>query len=220
MRYSFHQSDIAFLLPAKTSRSPIDNASWFHPVDSMQWRAKFLIVIAKRVFLPAIVIKCILWYYGVQLSPLAQFGLFIFATLGYINLCSRWDQYRISRDALRLNARTVPVARGKWPLNLDLLVRLSRAPKTAYAAAWMHDLFQEYQTNTLNIRPLGMDLILTCDHAIIKEMLTSGFGNWEKGPTLRKMLFDFLGAGIFAVDGEDWKAVSGLGLKVQALMAV
>ncbi|PVG01461.1 cytochrome P450, partial [Serendipita vermifera] len=67
------------------------------------------------------------------------------------------------------------------------------------------EFFREYHTNTINLRPLGMDLIVTRDHGVMKEMLATGFGRWEKGPRQRQVLGDFFGKGIVGVDGEEWK---------------
>ncbi|CAG8700016.1 15178_t:CDS:2, partial [Acaulospora colombiana] len=125
--------------------------------------------------------------------------------VAYIRLNSWYRFYTIDRKAAALGARTIPIVKGKWPGNLDLLIRLMQTPKEAYVGARLYEFFKQYKTNTINIRPLGMDLIMTCDHGIIKEMLATGFARWEKGPRQREKLADFFGRGIFAVDGEEWK---------------
>lgn len=196
-------------MPAE--RIPIDNANQTFVPDkssSMHWRTRFLLSTAELVVFPLLLIRFITQYYNLQYSLPSQILLSFVAISIYIYLTSRWNQFRIAQEASKLNCRTIPVAKGKWPGNLDLLLRLMRKPRNSYVAAWMYKFFQEHKVDMINLRPLGMDLILTCDHGAIKEMLAGGFGNWEKGFLLREMLFDFFGKGIFAVDGEDWKAVS------------
>jgi hypothetical protein len=173
----------------------------------MHWRTRFLLNVVQLLAFPLLFVSFITRYYGLHLSIPSQVLLSFITITSYIYTTSQWNQHVIHREAFKLNCRTIPIAKGKWPGNLDLLLRLLRSPKTSYAAAWMFDLFREYQMNTINLRPLGVDLIVTCDHGAIKEMLAGGSGNWEKGFLLREKLFDFFGKGIFAVDGDEWKAV-------------
>jgi hypothetical protein len=173
----------------------------------MHWRAKFLLQAVQIVGLPPLVVYACcsaLDYDPGLLSRLLFSGASIII---YINLTSWWRSSRIKREAARRGARTIPIARGKWPGNIDLFIRIMQGPKQAYAGARMYDFFRQYNTNTVNLRPLGMDLIVTCDHGVIKEMLATGFGRWEKGPRQRQVLGEFFGRGIFASDGEDWRQV-------------
>jgi fatty acid omega-hydroxylase len=52
---------------------------------------------------------------------------------------------------------------------------------------------------------MGRKQILTADPATVKHILKTNFHNYEKGPTFRETMFDFLGNGIFGADGEKWK---------------
>jgi hypothetical protein len=174
----------------------------------MHWRTKFLLQAAQVLILPPLALHAcfrVLDYHpGSLLRPL----LFVLSIVAYIRLNSWFRFYTIERKATALGARTIPIAKGKWPGNLDLLIRLMQTPKEAYIGARLYEFFKQYKTNTINIRPLGMDLVMTCDHGIIKEMLATGFSRWHKGPRQREKLADFFGKGIFASDGEEWKMVS------------
>ncbi|PKA46802.1 Cytochrome P450 86B1 [Apostasia shenzhenica] len=48
------------------------------------------------------------------------------------------------------------------------------------------------------------DILLTCDPSNVRHVFSTNFVNYPKGGGFAD-LFDILGSGIFAVDGEDWK---------------
>jgi hypothetical protein len=174
----------------------------------MHWRTRFLLNIIQIVASPLLFVKLITWYFSLHFSLPSHVLFALAAITSYIYITSLWSQHVIRREASRLGCRTIPIVKGKWPGNIDLLLQLLNTSQESYAASWMYDFFREYQVNTINIRPLGMDLIMTCDHGAIKEMLAGGgTGNWEKGFSTREAVFDFFGKGIFAVDGDEWKAV-------------
>jgi hypothetical protein len=184
----------------------------------MHWRTRFLLHAARIILLPSILINSAvrlleidleLWQFGrLGQTRTSQFLLSVLAISSYVWLQAAWTRHQITQNASQLGARTIPIAKGKWPWNIDLLIRLTQTPRKAYVGARMYELFTEYKTNTLNIRPLGMDLVITCDHGHIKEMLATGFGTWEKGAAQREKLHEFFGKGIFGVDGKEWKFVS------------
>lgn len=64
---------------------------------------------------------------------------------------------RRAREAQALNARPIPRAVGKWPGNIDLLLRMMLAFKTSYVLDVYLQLFEEYQCTTLNLRLLWRD---------------------------------------------------------------
>jgi cytochrome P450 len=51
----------------------------------------------------------------------------------------------------------------------------------------------------------NINLVSTCDPNHIKYILNTNFNNFEKGPIMRNTFNPFLGNGIFAVDGLEWK---------------
>lgn len=77
--------------------------------------------------------------------------------------------------------------------------------------------------HTVNLRLLWQDMIVTRDHQVIKEVLSTRFEEFGKGPIYKIRsghvcatwpilgnnncrLFSLLGDGIFANDGEVWRA--------------
>ncbi len=59
----------------------------------------------------------------------------------------------------RLGTKPIPRIRGKWPGNIDVLLRMMKAFKTAYLMDVYLELFQEYQCTTLNTRILWVDQV-------------------------------------------------------------
>ncbi|KAJ6920614.1 hypothetical protein NC651_014259 [Populus alba x Populus x berolinensis] len=71
---------------------------------------------------------------------------------------------------------------------------------------WTSDLIQNSPTATVVIRRfLDDSRVLTGNPANVQHMLKTQFYNYEKGSKFRRTLFDFLGNGIFNIDGDSWK---------------
>ncbi|CAE6436778.1 unnamed protein product [Rhizoctonia solani] len=108
------------------------------------------------------------------------------------------------REAKRLGARTVPKVKGKWPGNIDILIKLVKSTHTGYVAeVW--DEFAKQYGNTFNMRILWSDMVITIDHDVIKYMLATGFNSFGKGRILQDRFESLLGDGIFNRDGDLWK---------------
>ncbi|KAK8674462.1 hypothetical protein V6N13_112753 [Hibiscus sabdariffa] len=71
---------------------------------------------------------------------------------------------------------------------------------------WTTQLLQSSPSGTFTFRLLfGRRQIVTANAANVQHMLKTHFSNYQKGPFSCSILFDFLGDGIFNVDGESWK---------------
>ena len=81
------------------------------------------------------------------------------------------------RHARRLGAKPVPRIKGKWPGNIDVLLRMMKAFKTAYLMDVYLELFQEYKCTTLNTRILWVDQVnyLEALRIMLAWVLTSLF---------------------------------------------
>lgn len=64
-----------------------------------------------------------------------------------------------AQEARQLGAKPVPRIKGKWPGNIDILMRMMKAFKTAYLMDVYLELFQEYNCTTLNTRILWVDQV-------------------------------------------------------------
>lgn len=61
------------------------------------------------------------------------------------------------REAEQLGARRIPCVVGKWPGNIDVMLRMKKAFASNYIFSPYMELFEEYQCTTLNTRFLWMD---------------------------------------------------------------
>ncbi|XP_076931746.1 cytochrome P450 94A2-like [Bidens hawaiensis] len=72
---------------------------------------------------------------------------------------------------------------------------------------WTTDLIRNSPTSTNVIRrPYDHDHVLTGNPAVVEHILKTNFPNYQKGIPGHNVLFDFLGDGIFNVDGDQWKS--------------
>ncbi|KAH8113061.1 cytochrome P450 monooxygenase CYP63 [Phellopilus nigrolimitatus] len=110
-----------------------------------------------------------------------------------------------TQQARRLGARPIPRIKGKWPGNIDILLRMMKAFKTAYLMDVYLELFQEYKCTTLNTRILWVDQIITMDEEHMKFVHATGFNNFWRGRRQKERMEEFLGDGIFNRDDEKWK---------------
>ncbi|TFK68916.1 cytochrome P450 monooxygenase CYP63 [Pluteus cervinus] len=131
-------------------------------------------------------------------------GPWTFLLYAPLILCWNWVSnihaaFRKAREASRLGARPIPQVVGKWPGNIDVLLRMMRAFKTSYVLDVYLQLFQEYKCTTLNLRILWVD----AEHS--KFILATGFQNFWRGKYQKERMETFLGEGIFNRDDERWK---------------
>ncbi|XVE72989.1 hypothetical protein DITRI_Ditri11bG0082200 [Diplodiscus trichospermus] len=71
---------------------------------------------------------------------------------------------------------------------------------------WITQILQSSPSATFTLNhSFGFRQIFTANPANVQHMLKTHFFNYQKGPFSVSVLFDFLGNGIFNVDGESWK---------------
>ncbi|KAK1927710.1 cytochrome P450 [Papiliotrema laurentii] len=106
--------------------------------------------------------------------------------------------------ARQCGAREVPRVKGRWVLNLDVMVDWSRSGREEEVARMLELLKREYGT-TFNTRVLGEDQVITTDPRVIRHVLIDDFDNFVKGEKFYQRAEGFLGDGIFNSDGERWR---------------
>ncbi|KAH7886740.1 cytochrome P450 monooxygenase CYP63 [Phlebopus sp. FC_14] len=107
-----------------------------------------------------------------------------------------------AREAKQLGARLIPRVVGRWPGNIDVMLKLRNAFASSYIYNPYLELFEEYQCTTLNTRFLWMDSIISMDQEHSKFVLSTGFNHFWRGTAQRERLESFLGDGIFNRDDE------------------
>ncbi|KAK9671255.1 hypothetical protein RND81_12G017100 [Saponaria officinalis] len=72
---------------------------------------------------------------------------------------------------------------------------------------WTTAILSTHPTHTAVVfpRPGATHGVMTANPAVVEHILKSNFLNYPKGPRFITLLFDFLGNGIFNVDGDLWK---------------
>ncbi|KAF8581493.1 cytochrome P450 [Ramaria rubella] len=172
----------------------------------MHYRTRFLLDLARVFLVPPIITTLILRV--VRPSLLQTWLTPIIATLAIpfvFTLRTLWTSNRHASAARRLGALPIPVVRGSWPGNIDVLKRLLHGWRNGYINETLREFFEEYQSPTINVRILWVDQIWTMDPNHIKHILVSGFQHFDKGAPQRERMKGFLGTGIFAADDEVWK---------------
>ncbi|TFY78366.1 hypothetical protein EWM64_g5646 [Hericium alpestre] len=174
-------------------------------MDPRWYRLRFFLD-ASRLLVPSLALTFVTRVANVKLglwfvpSHLAIIVAVFFARVHY----STWRQ---AQHASALNARTIPCVIGKWPGNLDVLLRILNAAKTGYMQESYHRLFEEYQSTTLNTRILWTDQIISMDLQHTKFILATGFDHFWRGKGQKERYEKFVGDGIFNRDDEMWKMV-------------
>lgn len=71
-------------------------------------------------------------------------------------------QYR--RDAQSRGAHLPPQVIGRWPGNIDILIKRHTAAQSGYLAEFYRELFHEYHATTLNLKLLWIDMVRIKNH--------------------------------------------------------
>lgn len=135
---------------------------WLNP---KMYRTRLLLDVLRIFVFPLVTLYEAQEYTGLKLgllAPPAYFGAIVF--WGFIrNLFYDFQQYR---NCSRLGAKPIPRIKGKLPGNIDILLRMMKAFKTAYLMDVYLELFREYQCTTLNTRILWVDQVRSTAHRV------------------------------------------------------
>jgi len=113
-------------------------------------------------------------------------------------------EFKQRRRAAAIGARIVPRVNGKWPGNVDILIRLLDNWRLGYPSdgfvEWMDEL-----GSTFDLHIFWEDVIFTAEPELIKTILVTDFPNYVKGDKFRESMASVLGTGVFNSDGDMWK---------------
>jgi cytochrome P450 len=167
-------------------------------------RTRFLLDVGRFLIFPSVVLSFILQVSRLKLGlltvPVHASFIILWATVRGLYL-----NYLHSQEAKRLSAKPIPCIVGKWPGNLDILLKMMRGFKNSYVLDVYLDLFKEYQCTTLNTRILWVDHIITMDQEHSKFVLATGFPHFWRGHAQKERMETLLGGGIFNRDDQEWK---------------
>lgn len=122
------------------------------------YRTRLFLDLLRIFVLPVFVLLQAASFAGIRLGYLAL-PAGILAIIGWGYLRNVFSDFKQSREARRLGAKPIIKIRGKWPGNIDILLRMMKAFKTSYLMDVYLELFQEYQCTTLNTRILWVDQV-------------------------------------------------------------
>ncbi|KAF7331242.1 Cytochrome P450 [Mycena kentingensis (nom. inval.)] len=112
-----------------------------------------------------------------------------------------WVSRKQRRMAEALGARLAPRIEGKWPGNIDVLLHFMEEE-------YPGEILQEYidiYGPVINLRLVGMDLILTVSPEYVKRILSTEFNNFQKPERFLVVADSVLGTGVFNSNGDMWK---------------
>lgn len=164
-----------------------------------RYRLRILSDLIRAVGLPCLSFAALLRLLDVRLGYLAL-PSYLLSILAWGWGVSSYNAWKQQREMRMLGARPIPRVKGKWPGNLDILLRLLRKSKTSYALEPYLELFREYECTTLNTRILWVDTvskigvrsprpisnpavsqIISMDQQHMKFVLATGFEHFWRG---------------------------------------
>ncbi|KAL6302781.1 cytochrome P450 monooxygenase [Sparassis latifolia] len=114
---------------------------------------------------------------------------------------SLWRHFREEREIRALGAVRVPALRGRWPGNVDFILRRVKTARDGYPLEELQEFTQQVG-KIFSINIMGEQRIVTSDPTHIKTILATEFNNWEKGAVTRRQNMSVFGTGVFNADGE------------------
>jgi len=124
-----------------------------HPSN---FRVRLMLDLFSALAVPSIILKLILRFYLIHLGRCAPV-VYVASIFCWAMLKGAYAAPKQHKLAGQLGARPIPSVVGKWPGNLDILLRMTSAFKTSYVLDVYLQLFEEYQCTTLNLRILWAD---------------------------------------------------------------
>jgi len=125
-------------------------------LNPAHYRIRFLLDLVYIFVIPVSFLSLCLSYFQVHVGFLS-----IPIHLGFILLWAvgkgRYAEARQDREAISMGAKPIPRVIGKWPGNVDVLLKMMGAFKNSYILDVYLQLFEEYQCTTLNLRILWRD---------------------------------------------------------------
>ncbi|KAF9220585.1 cytochrome P450 monooxygenase CYP63 [Gyrodon lividus] len=176
-----------------------------NPAERANFRTRIINDILRAVVVPPLALSALTHLWHIRLgwwsSPayILAIVLVAIARIQYSELVQR-------REAKQLGAKLIPRVVGKWPGNIDVMLKVKKAFASSYIYNPYLELFEEYQCTTLNTRFLWMDNIISMDEEHTKYVLATGFNHFWRGTAQRERLESFLGDGIFNRDDQMWKS--------------
>lgn len=129
-------------------------------MNPANYRARILLDVFRVIVVPTFALVAALILLDCQLPRIwLLLPVDLIFIVSWAGIKQRFTDFRQRREATAFGARSIPRAVGKWPGNVDILLRVLRAAKTGYIFEGYRQLLEEYQCRTLNLRILWSDSV-------------------------------------------------------------
>ncbi len=127
-------------------------------MDPSNFRLRLALDLWRTIAVPSLAFVAIIrfskWNPG-WLSVPAYISFMVLSTIAR----RQWTWLSQHREAQQLGAAPIPRVVGKWPGNIDILLKMMRDFKNSYTLDVYLRLFEEYRCTTLNLRILWTDTV-------------------------------------------------------------
>ena len=133
------------------------------------YRKRILISLAKAILAPPLLTSLVLRLVCRSPSFWCYLSLALLSLPISVLLRSRYTLWTQDRQAARMGAQPITRVRGRWPGNLDVVLRLVKSFEDGYVLQGFADLFAEYGCTTLNTRFFWDDQVSSLTHAAARD---------------------------------------------------
>jgi len=126
------------------------------------YRKRILISLAKAFIVPPLLTTLALHLICRSIFLSLYLPLVLLSIPIAIALRSQYTLWCHDREAASMGAKPITRVRGRWPGNLDVVLRLLKSFESGYVLQGFEDLFAEYGCTTLNTRFFWDDQVSAC----------------------------------------------------------
>jgi hypothetical protein len=144
------------------------------------YRKRILISFARALIVPPLLTSFVLHLICRSVSLSIYLPLALLSIPFTIAVRSRYALWSQDSEAARMDAKPITRVRGRWPGNLDIVLRLLKSFESGYVLQGFADLFAEYGCTTLNTRFFWDDQVSAASSHLISRpglpiLATHGF---------------------------------------------
>lgn len=150
-----------------------------HPYS--RYRLRLCCDFGRILLVPSLIFWTALTVFNIRLrllTPIAWIAFLIAASFARV----QYRDYQQRAEARRRGSRLPVEVVGRWPGNIDILIKFGKASLTMYPGSFYLGLFEEYQCTTLNLKLLWSDLVhLFCPLEDVQAELNALIADYNDG---------------------------------------
>jgi hypothetical protein len=116
------------------------------------YRKRILVSLTKALLVPPLLVSLVLRLVCRSPSFWLYLSLALLSIPISVGLRSYYTVWAQDREAARMGAQPITRVRGRWPGNLDVVLRMLKSFESGYVLQGFAELFAEYGCTTLNTR--------------------------------------------------------------------